>query len=153
MSFEMKLSNGVATITHEYKTKAHCYSAIMVEHLMRNNKVFENCEQEDLQDAFQELILTNRTKIRVPRHEGADLTNEFERVVYTIEIIDTDGADKETWTHDFTINFSFSGMPFDWEGELSPADFRYKIQETLHNLDGDDILQRIECYNSFEETY
>lgn len=44
-------------------------------------------------------------------------------------------------------------MPFDWEGELSPADFRYKIQETLHNLDGDDILQRIECYNSFEETY
>lgn len=152
MSFEMKLSNGVATITHEYKTKAHCYRAFMVEHLMRNNKVFENCEQEDLQDAFQELILTNRTKIRVPRHKDADLYM-FKPVVYDIEIIDLGGADKETWTHDFTINFSFSGMPFDWESELSAADFRYKIQETLHNLDGDDILQRIECYNSFEETF
>ena len=150
MSFEMKLSNGISTITHEYKTKAHCYRAFMVEHLMRNNKVFEDCEQEDLQDAFQELILTNRTKIRVPRHEGADLTNEFERIVYNIEITDLDEP-AQKWGHDFTFYFSFSGMGEHWSEELSPADFRFKLLQSIGNCDGEDLMERIEIASSYEE--
>ena len=149
MSFEMKLSNGISTITHEYKTKAHCYRAFMVEHLLRNNKVFEDCEQEDLQDAFQELILTNRTKIRVPRHEGADLTNEFERVVYNIAITDLESPSK--WGHDFTFFFAFNGIGESWSEELTASDFRFKLLQTIGNCDGEDLMERIEILSSYEE--
>ena len=151
MSFEMKLSNGVATITHEYKTKAHCYRAFMVEHLMRNNKVFETCEQEDLQDAFQELILTNRTKIRVPRHKDVDLYM-LKPVVYNIEITDLDEP-AQNWGHDFTFYFSFSGMGEHWSEEISPADFRFKLLQSIGNCDGEDLMERIEIASSYEETF
>jgi len=151
MSFEMKLSNGVATITHEYKTKAHCYRAFMVEHLMRNNKVFETCEQEDLQDAFQELILTNRTKIRVPRHKDADLYM-LKPVLYNIEITDLDES-AQKWGHDFTFYFSFSGMGEHWSEEISPADFRFKLLQSIGNCDGEDLMERIEIASSYEETF
>lgn len=149
MAYELKISNGISTLRTELETKAHCYRLFMSEHLYGDNKLFEDVLADVLTEAFHELILTNSTKIRVPRHEGADLSNEWERIVYRVEIIDLSEA--TAWTHDFSFNFSFSGMPEDWTDELAAADFRYKIQETLHNMDGQELMERVECYNSFKE--
>lgn len=149
MAFELKITNGIATLTSEYKTKSQAYRFFMVEHVHRNNALFEGVEQSDLEGAFHELILTNRTKIRVPRFEGADLTNEFERIVYNVEITDLESPTK--WSHDFTFYFSFSGMDEYWMDELTPADFRFKLLQSIGNCDGDELMERIELSSSYEE--
>jgi len=111
--------------------------------------LFEGVEQSDLEGAFHELILTNRTKIQVPRFEGADLTNEFERIVYNVEITDLESPTK--WSHDFTFYFAFSGIGESWSEELTPADFRFKLLQSIGNCDGDELMERIELSSSYEE--
>lgn len=150
MAFELKITNGIATFTSEHKTKAQAYRKFMVEHLLNSsNDLFGAVDQADMEDAFHELILTNSTKIRVPRFEGADTTDTFQRVSYTIEITDLESPAK--WGHGFTFYFAFKGIGESWSEELTASDFRFKLLQTIGNCDGEDLMERIEIVSSYEE--
>lgn len=85
---------------------------------------------------------------KASRTEGMDF---FQAFLIDEKSMEHDHRNSNCWTHDFTFNFSFSGLSADWETDISAADIRARIITSLGNCDGQDLLQRIECYNSFSE--
>lgn len=67
------------------------------------------------------------------------------------EEMERNHRNENCWTHDFNFNFSFSGLSADWETDLSAADIRARIITSLGNCDAEELLQRVECYNSFSQ--
>lgn len=67
------------------------------------------------------------------------------------EEMERNRRNENCWTHDFNFNFSFSGLSADWETDLSAADIRARIITSLGNCDAEELLQRVECYNSFSQ--
>lgn len=92
------------------------------------------------------IALTRRG--RASYSEGMDF---FQAFLIDEKTMEHDHCNSNCWTHDFTFNFSFSGLSADWETDISAADIRARIIMALGNCDAADLLQRVECYNSFSE--
>lgn len=85
---------------------------------------------------------------KASRTDGMDF---FQAFLIDEKSMEHDHRNSNCWTHDFTFNFSFSGLSADWETDISAADIRARIITSLGNCDAADLLQRVECYNSFSE--